>query len=149
MNISIRKALDKDIPFVLNLIAQADMSPDNTLSPAQATELFHNIERTGCHTIYVAESANEVIGTFALVVIQQLSHSGARSMIIEDVVVRSDLQGQGIGQQMMRFATDQAKALGCYKVCLSSGTARIKAHEFYEQMGFKKDGYRFALPLKS
>jgi GNAT superfamily N-acetyltransferase len=146
--LSIRKATSKDVPDIMNLIGQSDMSPDNALSLEQAHELFQKISQASFHQIYVAEVEAAVVGTFALIVVQQLSHNGARSVIIEDIVVASTLQGQGIGQQMMRFAAEEAQRLGAYKICLSSGIARTQAHAFYERMGYKQDGYRFAAQLE-
>ena len=146
-SITIREASPADLPQLMQLIAQSDMSPDNCLTADQAKELYNKIAATGCHTIYVAELNSAIVGTFSLIVVQQLSHNGAKSIIAEDVVVKSELQGQGIGQQMMKFATELGQALGCYKIALSSGNARTEAHAFYEKFGFKKDGYRFALEL--
>jgi GNAT superfamily N-acetyltransferase len=146
--VTVREAVKADMPSVMKLIGQSDMSPDNELTLAQADELFEKITATGYHRLYVAELDSSIVGTFALVVVQQLSHNGARSVILEDIVVRSDLQGHGIGNQIMKSAIDRAQALGCYKICLSSGKAREQAHAFYEKLGYDKDGFRFAMKLK-
>ena len=145
--VTIRLATDTDVPFILALISQPDMTPDSRLSVDAARELFHSINASGCHQLYVAERDGEVVGTFALIVVQQLSHNAARSAIVEDVVVRTDLQGLGIGQQMLGFAAARAQSLGCRKIVLSSGIARTNAHAFYERLGFQKDGLRFVLTM--
>lgn len=145
MELKIREATSEDLVEIMRLIGQPDMSPENRLTKDQANELFKKISNSPFHKLYVAESNASIVGTFALITIQQLSHNGACSMIIEDIVVDSKLQGQGVGHQIMSFATEQAKASGAYKICLSSGLARLKAHEFYEKLGYKQDGHRFAL----
>ncbi len=66
---------------------------------------------------------------------------------MEDVVVKNDVQGQGVGREMMQFAADTARQLGGHKLVLSSGKARKQAHSFYEYLGYEKDGYRFVLKL--
>ena len=66
---------------------------------------------------------------------------------VEDVVVDIDFQGKGLGRQMMNYAAEVARQLGGEKLVLSSGKARTNAHEFYEHLGYKKDGYRFSLKL--
>jgi GNAT superfamily N-acetyltransferase len=147
--LTIRKATLNDLPDVMTLIGQSDMSPDNVLSLEQAQELFQRISQTGCHHLYVVELESSIVGTFALIVVQQLSHNGAKSIIIEDIVVASAVQGQGIGQAIMKFASEEAQSLGAYKICLSRGLARTKAHAFYERMGYKQDGYRFAVQLEA
>ncbi len=71
-----------------------------------------------------------------------------RSVVVEDVVVRSNLQGKGIGREMMKYAAEAARKFGGEKLVLSSGKARTQAHDFYEHIGYKKDGFRFALNLE-
>ena len=146
--INIREAVFDDMRMVIELIGQSDMSPDNELTLQQAGDLFNQISQTGCHKIYVVELGSSIIATFALVVVQQLSHNGAKSVIIEDIVVATELQNQGIGKQIIKFAADVAQTLGAYKICLSSGHARLQAHAFYKRMGYEQDGYRFALTLR-
>ncbi len=143
--LSIREATLEDLPQVMNLIGQSDMSPDNQLTERQAKDIFRQITRTPFHRLFVAELENQIVGTFALIVIQQLSHNGASLGVIEDIVVRSDLQGNGFGRQIMEFAAQEAQVLGCQKLTLSTGNARIKAHDFYESLGYRQDGIRFAL----
>ena len=147
-NLEIREANVSDVPEIMKLIGQADMSPDNQLTESDARQLFEGIVRTGCHKIYVASLGASVVGTFALVLIQSLTHNGGRSVVVEDVVVKKEFQGQGLGREMMRAAAEAAKELGGEKLVLSSGKGRIQAHAFYEHLQYKKDGYRFMLSLK-
>jgi len=145
--LKIREAQLSDLPEIMKLISQADMSPDNQLSADDARSLFENITRTGYHKIYIVFSGMTLAGTFALAVVQSLTHNGGTSVVVEDVVVKSDFQGQGIGRKMMACAADTARQLGGQKLMLSSGKARTRAHSFYTHLGYKKDGYRFALKL--
>ena len=148
-SVLIRECSIDDLPQVVALIGQEDMSPDSCLTVEKARQLYYQITESRFHKLYVAEVEGEIVGTFALVAVQQLSHSGARSVVIEDVVVATKLQGKGLGKQMVDFAVTTAKAMGCSKMILSSGTARTKAHSFYEHLGFKRDGIRFALEFSS
>ncbi|MCB0324759.1 MAG: GNAT family N-acetyltransferase [Bdellovibrionales bacterium] len=144
---TVREAVAADVPAIMELIAQQDMSPDNRLSESEAKRLFEEITNTGCHKLYVAFVDSRLVGTFALVVVQSLTHNGGKSAVVEDVVVRSDVQGHGIGRQMMDYAAEKARAVGAQKVVLSSGQARENAHAFYEHLGYKRDGFRFGLTL--
>lgn len=143
----IRLANNSDMLDIMSLIGQSDMSPDNNLSEAKVNELFRTITSNPFHKLYAVELESEIIGTFALITVQQLSHNGARSMIIEDIVVKFNFQGQGIGKNIMDFAARESQSNGCYKMILSSGDARTQAHNFYENLGYKKDGIRFAIEL--
>jgi GNAT superfamily N-acetyltransferase len=83
------------------------------------------------------------VGAFALLIMDNFGHQGASSGVVEDVVVRKDARGQGIGKKMMEFAMRKCRERGCYKVTLSSNLNRIDAHKFYEKLGYQRHGYSF------
>lgn len=145
--VEIRPARPGDLPAVLSLLGQPDMDDGQTVSETEARALFRQIEETPGHRVFVAETDGAVVGTFALLVVQHLSHRGARSAVIEDVVVRADRQGRGVGREMMRVAAERARSAGCYKMSLSSGLARDAVHRFYEALGFERHGVSFRLAL--
>jgi len=89
-----------------------------------------------------------VVGTFSLLFAQHLSHNGARSLVIEDMVVETQCREQGIGRAMMEFAIARAREKNCYKISLSSNTRRSEAHEFYEKLGFRRHGISFYMPVE-
>lgn len=97
------------------------------------------------HTIYMAESGGEVIGTYALVFLPGLTHGARDSGVVEDVVVNPEQRGRGIGSWMMRDALERCRQRGCYKLVLSSHLERQKAHRFYEGLGFNKHGFSFLM----
>jgi GNAT superfamily N-acetyltransferase len=90
---------------------------------------------------------DEIVGTFELMIMDNLAHSGMPSGIVEDVVVRPGFRSQGIGKKMMQFALDECKKAGCYKMTLSSNIKRERAHKFYESLGFKKHGFSFQIDI--
>jgi GNAT superfamily N-acetyltransferase len=145
--INIRAARLEDLAQILALLDQPDMSGGDMPTEAEARPIFERMISNPDHLIYVAESGDEIVGTFALIVVQHLSHHSARSAVVEDVVVKSDWQGRGIGRRMMAFAAEEGRKLGCYKLVLSSGKKRAVAHEFYESLGFERHGVSFLLPL--
>lgn len=145
--VTIRPFSPKDLQAVLTLLAQPDMDDGRVLSEPEAQALIKQIEAAPHHQVYVAETDGSVVGTFALIVVQHLAHRGARSAIIEDVVVRTDRQGQGVGRMMMNYAAERARESRCYKLMLSSGGKRKHAHAFYEGLGFERHGHSFLLEL--
>ena len=88
------------------------------------------------------------LGTFALLVMDNLGHLGSPSAIVEDVVVAPDRQSQGIGAAMMQFALERARKKCCYKLMLSSNAKRARAHAFYESLGYERHGYSFRVDLE-
>jgi GNAT superfamily N-acetyltransferase len=144
----IRKATPADIGGVLALYAQPGLDDGHVLPLEEAVSLFEKFARYPDYTLYVAEADREVVGTFALLIMDNLGHVGTPSGIVEDVVVAPSRQGNGIGAQMMRFAYDRCREKGCYKLVLSSNAKRTRAHAFYEQLGFERHGYSYRVNLE-
>jgi GNAT superfamily N-acetyltransferase len=146
--IVVRKASAADIAAVLGLYAQPDLDDGNVLPVDQAVALFERFGRYPDYTLYVAEQDHEIVGSFALLVMDNLGHLGSPSGIVEDVVVAPARQGNGIGQAMMRFALERCREKGCYKLMLSSNAKRARAHAFYESLGYERHGYSFRVDLE-
>jgi GNAT superfamily N-acetyltransferase len=121
--LNIREAVIADLPTMLELYGQLGMDDGQELD-------------------------GRPVGTFALLVMDNLGHMGTPSAILEDVVVAESCRGTGIGQQMMAFATDLCRQKGCYKFFFSSNINRTDAHRFYENLGFEKHGYSFYIDLQ-
>lgn len=147
MNIKIKKAEEKDIPSILALHSEIDLSDEESISLQNANVIFSRIQSYPNYHIYVALVQGEIVGTFALLIMDKLAHKGTPSGIVEDVAVRSEWQGKGIGKQMMKYAIERCKEAGCYKIALSSNSIRKSAHRFYESLGFKKHGYSFVVDI--
>lgn len=142
---SIRKASKDDLAAILALYTEVGDTEALELREAECI-----LERMGCYPsydVYVAECEGQVVGTFALLIMDNLAHCGAPSGIVEDVVVHPKWQGQGIGKAMMQFAMDRCTEAGCYKLALSSNVIREPAHRFYESLGFEVHGYSFRIDI--
>lgn len=139
----IRPTAKADIPSILSLYAQLEQGGEITLSLPEAAKIFQLIESYPNYHIYIAEQSGEALGTFSLAIMDNLAHLGARSGLIEDVVVDDRHRGQGIGKEMMQYAMEVCRQYDCYKVSLSSNLKRERAHAFYESLGFQKHGFSF------
>jgi GNAT superfamily N-acetyltransferase len=142
-----RKATEQDLPAVLALYAQPDLDDGHTIDLPAAQMLFRKMQSYPNYVLYIAESEDRVIGTFALLIMDNLAHQGSPSGVAEDVVVSAEWQGKGIGKQMMAFAIEKCREAGCYKLALSSNLKRERAHEFYESLEFERHGYSFLIGL--
>lgn len=146
MNIQIRQAIKEDLPQILNLYANV-LDKGEVLSIEQAETLFSKMATYPNYKVYIAETESIIIGTFALLIMDNLAHVGTPSAVVEDVVVADNHQGKGIGKTMMIFAMEKCKEAGCYKLVLSSNLKRTEAHAFYESLAFKKHGFSFRADL--
>lgn len=138
-----------DLQQILALYAQPDFDNDRILGVAEARALLARFARYPDYKLYKADLDGVVVGTFALLVMDNLGHLGTPSAVVEDVVVAADRRGAGIGRAMMEEAAAIAKAKGCYKLILSSNLKRDEAHAFYDTLGFERHGYSFRLNLEA
>jgi GNAT superfamily N-acetyltransferase len=143
----IRKASPQDLRAILALYAEPDIDDGHVLDLSDAERIYERMQRYPNYATYVAVLEGEVVGTFSLLIMDNLAHMGAPSGVVEDVVVRSRWRGKGVGRRMMRFAVERCREAGCYKMALSSNLKRARAHSFYESLGFQRHGYSFIVPL--
>ncbi|KLU59850.1 aminoalkylphosphonic acid N-acetyltransferase [Peptococcaceae bacterium CEB3] len=143
----VRQARHEDLKDILELYAQLDLTGKEVLAPAEAESIWGKMERYPDYKLYVADRGGQIVGVFALAIMDNLAHAGRPSGLLEDVVVSEEHRGKGIGRLIMNYAVGYCQRQGCYKVALSSNLAREGAHVFYERLGFKKHGYSFSLEL--
>ena len=143
MNLAIREISETDLPAVLDLYAQLGEDDGRVLSVDQARDIYRRMNAYPDYRVYLAQLEGRPVGTFALLVMDNLGHCGARSAVLEDVVVDGRLRGRGIGKQMMEFAHRICLDKGCYKMTFSSNRNREAAHRFYESLGFRRHGISF------
>ena len=143
----IRVATVADLPAILQLYAQPELDNGVVLSSVEAEKIFARMSRYPDYRLYVAIRSEQIVGTYALLIMDNIGHQGAPSAVVEDVAVDPSCQGQGIGKSMMQHALAFAKGKGCYKLALSSNVKRHRAHQFYESLGFEKHGYSFKITL--
>ncbi len=58
--------------------------------------------------------------------------------VVQALVVRDGLRGQGVGRAMMALAEAWARQAGYRHVSLSSQVSRAEAHAFYEGLGYAR-----------
>jgi ribosomal protein S18 acetylase RimI-like enzyme len=146
--IEIREATAEDLASILNLYRTAGIGEAN-FSVEEARAQFAALKRYPSFRVFVAIVGGAIVGTYELLVMDNLAKRGARSGVVEDVAVDPQFQGQGIGRAMMQHALEQCRQAHCYKLTLSSNIRREEAHRFYEALGFEKHGYSFRIEMES
>ncbi len=138
-----REAVEADLPAILRLYAQPELDDGKVLPLPDAQRIWQRFAAYPDYKAYVALIDGRIVGTFTLLVMDNLAHLGAPSGVIEDVAIDPHCQGQGVGKKMMRHALQVCREKGCYKAALSAHLKRDRAHAFYESLGFEKHGYSF------
>lgn len=143
-DLTVRRAGKPDLPAVLALYGELNSGRVVTLEQAEAL-LDRLTTAYPDYGLYVAEAGGAIVGTFCLIILDNIAHWGMPSALVESVVVASGHRGGGLGRAMMHEAFRLAQARGCYKLALSSNVDAKPAHVFYERLGFERYGYSFRL----
>jgi GNAT superfamily N-acetyltransferase len=94
--------------------------------------------------IAAQNSSGECLGVMGYTLDMRLSVAG-KMLYIDDLVINEGHRSQGIGQQFIDYAKQQAISTQCQAIVLDSALFRHRAHKFYLKHGFKKTGYNFKL----
>ena len=148
----LRPADEADLARIVELLrlgavpgGPASTEAPSDLAPYRAA--LREIART-CGTVLVAEKAAQVVGVCQLIVFRHLQSRGGLCAEIESLHVHPDHRGAGVGAALLREAVDRARAQGCYRVQLTSNSARPDAHRFYERFGLSPSHVGFKLPIE-
>ena len=144
-SLTFRDATATDIPIILTLSHAGDArGPDTppldpaTLTDARYRAAFDRITADPHHRLIVAEQGGEIVGTLQISVLPGLARFGMKRAILENVHMRGDQRGQGLGSQMVRWAVERCREYGCGMVQLTSNKVRLDAHRFYRKLGFEQ-----------
>lgn len=124
--------IDKGFLAVLENLVPADI--DNN---EYAKNILQKIKMNSLHKIFVAEddSNGKVVGTITLLIEPKFINKGMQVGYIEDVSVRKEYEGLGIGSKLVTYATTYAISReGCRKVLLYCSE---KTKPFYEKLGYQ------------
>ncbi len=129
----IRKIMESDLEngFLesLDSLKQASDLEENS-----AKNIIRKILQNDNHIIHVAELDGKIVGSTTLLIEQKFIHKGGIVGHIEDVVVKKEFEGQGIGMKLVLSLLDIAKKRQCYKTILNCEDSLIP---FYEKIGFR------------
>jgi GNAT superfamily N-acetyltransferase len=107
-----------------------------TLTDAQRAA-FEEIAADPNNQVYVATRGEQVVGTFQLTFIRQLSYGGCLVAQVESVFVDPSVRSRGVGATMMQFSRAEAERRGAFRLQLTSNLKRERAHRFYERLGYQ------------
>lgn len=147
--LTIRRATVQDVPDIVGLLVDDTIGATRE-SPDELEPYYEAFERVAADPnqhLVVADRGGDVVGTMQLTVIPGLSRRGTTRSIVEAVRVAGSERGTGLGTQLMEWAVEESRRLGCRLVQLTSDATRTDAHRFYERLGFEKSHVGFKLQL--
>ena len=114
--IVIRTAVQEDLPAIVRLLADDEVagSRERLTDPIAESYVaaFEAISADPNHGLFVADKDGEIMGTFQLSFIPNMTYQGGWRAQIEGVMVSTNLRNQGIGTAMMRWAIARAREKG-------------------------------------
>ncbi|WP_210592317.1 GNAT family N-acetyltransferase [Streptomyces sp. GESEQ-35] len=148
-DLEIRPATGDDVPAIVAMLADdplgAQRESSDDLTPYLAA--LERLSGDPNQHLVVAVRDGRIVGTLQLTIIPGLSRKGATRSIIEAVRILTDERGSGLGTQLIEWAVDESRHLGCQLVQLTSDASRTDAHRFYERLGFEASHVGFKLSL--
>lgn len=111
------------------------------IDPERAAAFYESMQHRQDCMVAVAREGDTILGTVSGFCCRGLAGT---FLAIEDLIVREDLRGSGIGTGLMAFIDDFGRKNQCQYALLVSSGFRKRAHHFYEKIGYVEDvrGFR-------
>ena len=146
MKLSVRRAVEHDIPQILELLVQVDMvhhigRPDIFKGPTTkygADELATIIRNDSTPVFVCTDEDDRILGHAFCIhrqVIGDRLLTDIRTLYIDDICVDEKHRGQGVGKILYRHVIAYAKEQGFYNVTLNVWSCNEGAMRFYDAMG--------------
>lgn len=141
---TIREAREHDLDELVELLGllfsiESDFAPD----PARQREGLTLMLGKGPRVVLVAASPNETRGDgagrilgMATAQVVVSTAEGGPALLVEDVVVRPEARGRGVGKALIARIEAWGRRLGATRLQLLADRHNTGSHGFYEACGF-------------
>ncbi len=143
---TIRKAIDKDIPGLVRLLKQVLMVHHNgrpdlfkadtrKYTDDELTDILADPNRP----VFVALDEDDNVLGYAFCIFEQYTDDNImtdiKTLYIDDLCVDESCRGEHIGTALYNYVLDYARSQGCYNVTLNVWSCNPGAMKFYEACG--------------
>ena len=145
MKLSIRYAMEKDIPKLEELLLQVDMVHHNgrpdifKIGKKYSEDELKELLKDKLRPILVSvNEKDEVLGYCFCIYQQHKNHSvltDIKTLYIDDLCIDEKYRGKGIGKELYEAAVCLAKETNCYNLTLNVWSCNPSAMGFYEACG--------------
>jgi ribosomal protein S18 acetylase RimI-like enzyme len=151
---NIRQAVSTDNLLLSSLsmdvqILHAEHHPDIFKMPQGedfAQAFFEEMIADPTTRIFILEKDGQALGYILCRLIERQENPftvAMRYLLIDQISVRPEARGQGLGAALIWQAEVFAKELGVQRIQLDSWDFNVNAHAFFERLGFQKFTFRF------
>ena len=128
---------DSDLAEINTLLSQLSLN----IPPLDNKILTEKLSNSQFFLFSIKE--NECGGLIAIASFSINNILSCKKGFIEDVIVRTDHRGQGIGKLLIQHIIDLAISLKINKIELTSRPERLEANLMYQNLGFVKRDTNF------
>ena len=143
----IRRAEEKDIPKIEDLLRQVDMVHHNSRPDIfrvgqkySAQELEKMLCDENKPILVCVDDSDCVMGYCFCMMIRHVDDpvlTDVKTLYIDDLCVDEKLRGRRIGKELYSAAVSLAREMGCYNLTLNVWSCNPSAMRFYESCGLK------------
>jgi len=155
---SIRRAQERDIPGIMELLVQVDLvhhaiRPDLFNGPATKyteDELKAIIKDDKTPVFVCADETGRVLGHSFCIFQQHVGHNiltDVKTLYIDDLCVDEGRRGKGVGKALYDHVLAFARENKCYNVTLNVWAGNDSALRFYQHQGFAVQKYGMEIIL--
>jgi GNAT superfamily N-acetyltransferase len=115
-------------------------------SESFALSFFEEMLADSAVSIFIAEEDGQPVGYILCKLIERPGNPftfAMRYLLIDQISVRPEARGIGVGAALIHQAEILAKELSVDRINLDSWDFNLNAHAFFERMGFEKFMFRF------
>jgi len=137
MTVEIGFAATEDLPQLADLLAElftleSDFRPDRD---KQSSGLQLILDNPALGRLFVLRRGEQVLG-MANALVTVSTAEGGYVLLLEDVIVRREHRGDGLGKMLVGHVLAWAKAEGMTRVTLLADRDNNAALDFYRKLGF-------------
>ena len=141
----IRRATEKDIPKIIDLLAQVCLVHHNgrpdifKVGTKYSREELLAMLGDDSRPILVSVDEYGRVEGYCFAILQQYENNSVltdiKTLYVDDLCVDEALRGRHVGKALYEAAVALAKAEGCYNLTLNVWSCNPSAMKFYEKMG--------------
>jgi len=143
---TLTKAMRNDLSQFIKGLSQTTYCDATNISRRSFVSTIYRL--INVKTIVIVGRKTEGIVSFGMLTVSRsLNSQHNRSALVSGLVVKTELQGKGLGTATLNRLLTVAKQKGCKKARLIALKRNVKVVAFYEKRGFKITCEKLILPL--
>lgn len=131
----IRRATKTDTDAITRLYQE--LIPNTAISVS--ADQIDGISKGDTSYLLVCEEKGEILATALLCLCQDVMFENQPFAIVENMIVHSQYQREGIGKSIMDYVEDFCTQKNCSRIILLTNNENRSARDFYTAMGYDPD----------